>query len=134
MTDADTSLARLAELRERVERLRDETAALAVRRERALEGAVEAQDRERARRHIQTLRHDLDAALQEIEGLHVALQTRGVIEQAKGMIMLKLGLDAEEAFQVLVRTSQNSHVKLVDVARDLVASATRRTPEAPPPG
>ncbi|TPG28112.1 GAF and ANTAR domain-containing protein [Mycolicibacterium hodleri] len=49
-----------------------------------------------------------------------ALATRDVIGQAKGLIMHQQNLSGLEAFQLLVRTSQNGNVKLVDVARWLV--------------
>jgi len=58
----------------------------------------------------------------ELEGLRAALATRGVIEQAKGMLMLQRHCDAEEAFEVLVRLSQKSGKKLVDVARTVVTT------------
>ena len=58
----------------------------------------------------------------EIEGLRTALETRGVIEQAKGMLMLQRHCDAAEAFDVMVRLSQKSGKKLVDVARTVVTT------------
>lgn len=55
--------------------------------------------------------------------LEEALSTRGVIEQAKGIIITRQGCSADQAFQLLVEISQRSHIKLHDVARDLVARA-----------
>jgi GAF domain-containing protein len=55
--------------------------------------------------------------------LQEALSTRGVIEQAKGIIIAQQGCSADQAFQLLVEMSQRSHVKLHDVASDLVARA-----------
>lgn len=49
--------------------------------------------------------------------LHQALDSRDVIGQAKGMLMERFGLDAEAAFQLLVRSSQDANMKLVAVAR-----------------
>jgi len=49
-----------------------------------------------------------------------AMATRAVIEQAKGIIMREQGVDADEAFDVLVRLSQQSHLKLRDIAQRLV--------------
>lgn len=68
------------------------------------------------------IQRDLHAALEEIEGLRRAMQTRGLIEQAKGMIMVSLKIDAEAAFDVLCQRSQQNHQKVVDVARDVVAN------------
>lgn len=47
-------------------------------------------------------------------------ETRSVIDQAKGMLMLALGCDADEAFGVLRRQSQNANVKVNYLARRLV--------------
>jgi hypothetical protein len=52
-----------------------------------------------------------------------ALRSRDVIGQAKGVLMERRGLTADEAFDVLRRTSQDLNVKLRDVAETLV---TRR--------
>lgn len=57
--------------------------------------------------------------------LQEALRYRGVIEQAKGMIMLARGCTADEAFAVLVRMSNVRNVKLRDVAQEFVASGGR---------
>lgn len=58
--------------------------------------------------------HDVEAALLEIT------QTRLVIEQAKGIVMLATGCDADQAFAILRNTSTRTHVKLNQVALDLV--------------
>ncbi|HVT21708.1 MAG TPA: ANTAR domain-containing protein [Mycobacteriales bacterium] len=60
-------------------------------------------------------------AEEDLAGLRTAMDTRAVIEQAKGMIMITLKVDADAAFEVLVRRSQTSHVKLSDVAQEIVA-------------
>ena len=44
--------------------------------------------------------------------LEEALSTRGIIEQAKGIIIAEQGCSADEAFQLLVTMSQRSHMKL----------------------
>lgn len=67
--------------------------------------------------------------------LEEALSTRGVIEQAKGIIIARQGCSADQAFQLLVGMSQRSHVKLHDLAADLVeavrnqAAVTAQDPE-----
>ena len=55
-----------------------------------------------------------------------AMLNRTVIGQAEGILMERYGLDADQAFAYLRRISQGRHVKLADVAADLVA--TRRVP------
>lgn len=45
-----------------------------------------------------------------------ALASRDIIGQAKGILMERLNLDATRAFAVLLRASQDTNTKLVDVA------------------
>ncbi|PVY97098.1 GAF and ANTAR domain-containing protein [Actinomycetospora cinnamomea] len=49
-----------------------------------------------------------------------AVASRDVIGTAKGILMERFGVDDDEAFQRLVRSSQETNIKLVDVARWLV--------------
>jgi GAF domain-containing protein len=49
-----------------------------------------------------------------------AMETRAVIEQAKGIIMRDRKCNADEAFSALVSLSQESHIKLREVAQRLV--------------
>ena len=57
------------------------------------------------------------------EQLSEAMQSRAVIEQAKGVIMATNRCDADEAFKTLVRLSQSTHRKLRDLADEVVAKA-----------
>jgi hypothetical protein len=57
---------------------------------------------------------------EELAGLREAMRTRGVIEQAKGMLMMNYGISDDRAFRVLVRWSSLHNVKLVAVATTLV--------------
>jgi GAF domain-containing protein len=57
------------------------------------------------------------------EQLRTALESRAVIEQAKGVLMRDHQCDAEEAFEILKRTSQHTNRKLRDVAATVVADA-----------
>jgi GAF domain-containing protein len=54
--------------------------------------------------------------------LRTALESRDIIGQAKGILMERLKLNADQAFQVLVAVSQHQHRKLRDVADDLAAT------------
>ncbi|EOD57202.1 ANTAR domain-containing protein [Amycolatopsis vancoresmycina] len=63
--------------------------------------------------------------------LREALSSRAVIEQAKGMVMLVRGCSAAEAFAVLVAVSQQSNVKLRDVAVVVVAFGSATEPGLP---
>ncbi|WP_127783852.1 GAF and ANTAR domain-containing protein [Rhodococcus sp. X156] len=52
-----------------------------------------------------------------------AMESRAVIEQAKGIIMGERRCTEDEAFQILVQVSQDANRKLRDVAAALVAQA-----------
>jgi GAF domain-containing protein len=54
--------------------------------------------------------------------LQRALESRGVIDQAKGILMARLGVSADAAFDLLAQQSQTRNRKLHDIARDVVAS------------
>jgi hypothetical protein len=53
--------------------------------------------------------------------LRKAIESRDVIGQAKGIIMARRGVSADEAFDLLRHTSQDLNVKLADLARTLAA-------------
>lgn len=58
--------------------------------------------------------------------LRTAMQSRAVIEQAKGILMGLQRCSADEAFQILVRASQRENRKLREVAEELVDSNEHR--------
>ncbi|MEU6660009.1 ANTAR domain-containing protein [Streptomyces sp. NPDC046821] len=60
----------------------------------------------------------------ELAQLRRAMQTRPVIDLARGILMASYGLSADDAWQVLVSVSQNTNTKLHRVAGDLVDSVT----------
>jgi hypothetical protein len=60
------------------------------------------------------------------EALELMAQSRPAIEQAKGALMVTYGLDADEAFLLLRRYSQQVNVKVRDVARAVVESLPDR--------
>lgn len=53
------------------------------------------------------------------EGARAALDSRDVIGQAKGILMVRHKVSASEAFDLLRRTSQARHVKLRDLAQQV---------------
>jgi hypothetical protein len=59
-----------------------------------------------------------------ISQLENALTTRGVIEQAKGILMAAHRVTADEAFRLLVAKSQSENTKLHDVAAQFVTHAS----------
>ena len=64
--------------------------------------------------------HLYEAQGQVAEQLQTAMQSRAVIEQAKGILMGQRRCSADEAFTLLVRLSQEANRKLRDVAQALV--------------
>ncbi|MGZ4690080.1 MAG: ANTAR domain-containing protein [Acidimicrobiia bacterium] len=77
------------------------------------------------------------------EQLQYALNSRVTIEQAKGVLSERSGLDADTAFAALRRHARNNNLRLVDVAEGIVnrtldadAITPRKParPDAPPPG
>jgi PAS domain S-box-containing protein len=66
------------------------------------------------------LRSDLEALGDD---MRAALRSRSLIEQAKGIVMATKHCTADEAFQHLVRLSNTNHLKLRDVAGQIVGAA-----------
>jgi GAF domain-containing protein len=73
-----------------------------------------------------------------VRHLRLALQSRAVIEQAKGVLMERHRCSADEAFHCLATQSQREGRKLREVAAELVATVQppsgRSAGEAGPPG
>src|SRR5579859_5814084 len=65
--------------------------------------------------------------------LRSSLASRGVIDQALGMIMARDHCTQERAFAILRSASQNSNVKLRDIAASVVTSVTGEPPRPAPP-
>ena len=62
-----------------------------------------------------------DELLVELEGLRRAMESRAVIEQAKGILMAQSpSFGPDEAFEVLRRASQRENVKLREIAQRIV--------------
>jgi GAF domain-containing protein len=55
--------------------------------------------------------------------LEDALTTRDLIGTAKGIVASGHGVTTDQAFQLLIKTSQNTNVRLADVARSVVTAA-----------
>ena len=81
-----------------------------------------------ARQAAMTL-HNLrvyDAARTLAQQLEVALESRAVIEQAKGILMAQRDCSDDEAFDMLRRASQRENIKLREVAQRIVTSVSAR--------
>jgi transcriptional regulator with GAF, ATPase, and Fis domain len=68
------------------------------------------------------------ADAQKIEQLEHAVDSRDIIGQAKGILMERYKITADQAFQLLVSTSQRTHVKLRDIANHLASSGQLERP------
>lgn len=64
------------------------------------------------------------AGAQNEEHLRRAVGSRDLIGQAKGILMERYRLSADQAFQVLARVSQQTNRRLVDIAEELAQTGT----------
>jgi PAS domain S-box-containing protein len=67
--------------------------------------------------------HIESTALRLADQMRQAMESRAVIEQAKGMLIAAHGCTPEEAFQLLSESSQRTNRKLRDIARAMVQGA-----------
>jgi AmiR/NasT family two-component response regulator len=58
--------------------------------------------------------------------MRLAMDSRAVIEQAKGVLMAQRHVDADQAFDVLREASQRYNRKLRDIAHGIVESTQDR--------
>jgi len=58
----------------------------------------------------------------EIDDLKEALETRKLVEQAKGILMQRRRLSEADAFRLMQKQSQNENKKLVEIARAIVTA------------
>jgi GAF domain-containing protein len=72
------------------------------------------------------------ATVQNAATLAQAVGARTLIGQAQGLLMERFAINADQAFAVLRRYSQDNNIKLHIVANELVT--TRRLPTRPPTG
>ena len=59
----------------------------------------------------------------ELEDARSALQSRKVIDQAKGLLMRSRGMSEEDAYTLLRKTAMNQNRKISEVAQSLVLAA-----------
>jgi GAF domain-containing protein len=69
------------------------------------------------------------AGAQQEQRLSTAIRSRDLIGQAKGILMERFRLTAEQAFDVLVRTSSLTNRKLLDVADELCSTGALPGPD-----
>jgi GAF domain-containing protein len=61
------------------------------------------------------------------QNLSRALESRAVIDQARGVLMAVRGISAQEALDQMIAESQNTNTKLRDIAGQVIRSVGRRT-------
>jgi len=61
-----------------------------------------------------------EEAVRTADNLRLAMESRAVIEQAKGVLMTCLRITADTAFDILVRRSNETNTKLRDIAQSVV--------------
>jgi len=69
-------------------------------------------------------------AADEAAGLRIAMQSRAVIEQAKGIVMARNRCTPDEAFNLLTRLSQHRNIKLRDLSR-IIVDSVQKSEKAP---
>jgi response regulator NasT len=63
---------------------------------------------------------------QKLQEVNEALETRKVVERAKGILMRQTGLDEEAAYLKLQKTARSENKKLADVARAVILAEQLR--------
>ncbi len=72
--------------------------------------------------HMALARHrDLQALAEEVTDLQEALETRKLVEKAKGALMARRGLSDEEAYRRIQAASRDGRRPMKDVAREVLA-------------
>ena len=69
-----------------------------------------------------TRARELHAAKQDAEQARQQLESRKIIERAKGILMRRTGTSEQEAYRILQRTSQDRSVPMVEIAKAVLAS------------
>ena len=77
---------------------------------------------------VESLRALTRSLLEQNRQLQHALESRVVIEQAKGVLAERLDLSTDDAFELLRRSARSNRLRLRDLAATVVAS--RDTPAA----
>lgn len=79
---------------------------------------------------VERLRAEVRRLREQVGQLERALESRIVIEQAKGVLVERLALDPDRAFALLRRAARSGQVRLHDLAHEVVASRATPPPVA----
>jgi AmiR/NasT family two-component response regulator len=97
-------------------------------RPRVDEGAIQVGTLDEATVAVARLLAVTEATYERRAQLQHALRSRIAIEQAKGVLAERFGLDVEEAFELIRRASRANRMKLQDLVREIRPGG--ETPEA----
>jgi response regulator NasT len=70
---------------------------------------------------------------QKLQQMNEALETRKLVERAKGILMRQTHLDEESAYLRLQKTARNENRKIADVARAIIMAEQLRHAKVKPP-
>ena len=65
---------------------------------------------------------DLKAARQEADNLRGMLETRKIVERAKGVLMRRLGVSEDAAYRRMQKASQDENRKMKDIAESILSA------------
>lgn len=65
---------------------------------------------------------ELHSARKEIDKLKELLETRKVVERAKGVLMRRLGVDEDEAYRKIQRASQDENRRMREIAESILSA------------
>jgi chromosome segregation ATPase len=89
-------------------------------------------ERDGLRAERDSLRAERDSLRAECDGLREAMRNRAAIEQAKGILAARHGIDPDVAFDRLRGESQRRNVRLAELAAALVVDVTAATGSSRP--
>jgi two-component system, response regulator PdtaR len=81
---------------------------------------VDGRQVERALRLAVSRHAEFEAMRSEVDRLQEALETRRLVERAKGILMDRLGLSEEDAFLRIQHRARDANRTMADVARQLI--------------
>lgn len=76
---------------------------------------------------------DLTEARRDVEDLRQALETRKLVERAKGVLMRRLGISEQASYRKMQKASQDENRKMHDIAESILSAERLYGPDAEAP-